>query len=425
MNTQKKILSIFLMLFLVLNGFKGLAQEKKISLEEAKSMALQNNKKLRQAQKNIEAAQAASASANAGGKPTIDGSVTGLYLSDPLKALLPEYQASGMLSVSQVLYAGGKVQNAKKLSASAVDLQSAQKALTEDEVLLNVVKAYWQVVSAKEKNVLAKEYIRLLNALHTTLKNSFDAGLIYKNDLLKVDVQRNEADLNLTRAEDGLTMAKLNLAQITGQQNTDYDVNDDVSVAYTLVSEADRSSIEKRPEVAMLNKAVEIQELQTELLKGNRRPTIGLSANGIAAFGKQINFGNGNNNLQAFVGLVSVNVPIFDWGGRKQKVKEQQFKTDAQRLELEETKELLGLEVKNAWLQLRQSVKRIELMERSLQQAMENLRLNQDRFNAGTVLGEDVLEAQVLWQQANSNLIDAKVEYRVNEVILKKAMGEL
>lgn len=421
MKQQNKITILLLFAFFALEQIS--AQNKLYSLEEIKSLALENNKKLQKAQKELEAAQAALASAKAGGKPTVDASVTGVYLTDPLTILFPELQVGSVLSASQVLYAGGRVQNAKKITQSAVNLQTAQKSLTEDEVLFNTESAYWQTISVKEKLALATEYVRLLEALRVQLKNAFDAGLTYKNDLLKVEVQLNEAELNLTKAEDGLTMSKLNLAQITGLDNLDFDIKIETSIEEALLSEADKSAIENRPEVEMLTKAVEIQELQTKLLQGDRRPTVALSANGVAAFGKQINFEDGSNDMQFFVGLVSLNIPILDWGGRKQKVKEQQFKTEAQKLELEETKELLTLEAKSAWLQLNQSVKRIQLTQKSLQQAEENLRLNQDRFDVGTVLGEDVLEAQVLWQQAYSNVIDAKSEFKINEARYKKATG--
>lgn len=421
MKQQNKITILLLFAFFALEQIS--AQNKLYSLEEIRSLALENNKKLQKAQKELEAAQAALASAKAGGKPTVDASVTGVYLTDPLTILFPELQVGSVLSASQVLYAGGRVQNAKKITQSAVNLQTAQKSLTEDEVLFNTESAYWQTISVKEKLALATEYVRLLEALRVQLKNAFDAGLTYKNDLLKVEVQLNEAELNLTKAEDGLTMSKLNLAQITGLDNLDFDIKIETSIEEVLLSEADKSAIENRPEVEMLTKAVEIQELQTKLLQGDRRPTVALSANGVAAFGKQINFEDGSNDMQFFVGLVSLNIPILDWGGRKQKVKEQQFKTEAQKLELEETKELLTLEAKSAWLQLNQSVKRIQLTQKSLQQAEENLRLNQDRFDVGTVLGEDVLEAQVLWQQAYSNVIDAKSEFKINEARYKKATG--
>jgi len=75
-------------------------------------------------------------------------------------------------------------------------------------------------------------------------------------------------------------------------------------------------------------------------------------------------------------------------------------------------------------LKLKESVRRIELSDASLDQANENLRLSNDRYKAGTILSKDVLEAQNIWEQANSNVIDAKIEYKINVAQLKKALGE-
>lgn len=419
---QYKIL-VFILISLVFFRYDGIAQEKNLSLEQVRALALEHNKRLQKAEKAVEAAKAAQRAAQTGGKPTLDGSAAGLYLSGPLNTLLPEFQASATLSATQVIYAGGKVQNAKKMAASTVDMQMAQQALAEDEVLLNVETAYWNIVNLKEKNVLARKYALLLAALHKNLKNSFDAGLTYKNDLLKVEVKINEAELNITKAEDGLEMAKLSLAQLTGLEGLGFDVQDTSNAQYSLLPAADSSMISSRPEIAILTKAVELQDLQTKLQQGDQKPTVALSAYGITAFGNRINLKNGKNTMPFGVGLLSVNVPLVDWGRKKQKVREQQLKTEAQRLELEETKELVGLEIKNAWFLLNQSAKRIRLAVMSLQQAEENLRLNQDRLDAGTVVGEDVLEAQVLWQQAYSDLIDARAAYKINEAKYKKAVG--
>lgn len=396
-----------------------------VSLEMAKTMALESNKKLKKANSSINAAKAANAAASAANKPKLDGSLFGLYLSDPFKALLPEYSANGSIALTQVLYAGSKIQTAKKMTGSVVDLKTAQKDLTEDEVLLNAETAYWQVVNFKEKVTLAEKYLQLLNTLKKDLQNSFDAGLIYKNDLLKVEVQENEAVLNLTKAKDGLAITKLSFAQMTGMTDANFDVKEDSSAEFSLTSEADiEMAVNKRPEITALNKAVEIQEYQGKMLEGDQKPTVALSANGLASYGKKINFSDGSDDMQAFVGLVTVSVPIFDWGGRKQKVKEQHFETEASRFELEETRELLRIEIQNSYLLLQQSITQIELAKKSLKQADENMRLNQDRFDAGTVLGEDVLEAQVLWQKAYSDLIDSKAVYKINEARYQKAIGE-
>ncbi|KFE96961.1 TolC family protein [Chryseobacterium luteum] len=400
------------------------AQERVVSVDEVKNLALENNKKIKKAQQSIEAAKAARTVAEAGGKPTVDGSVGGYYFSKPLSNIVPEVLGSANLNVTQVLYAGGKVETGKKLSSAAVDLQMAQKDLTKEEVKLAAETLYWQIVNAKEKILLAKEYSKLLDELHVNVKNSFDAGLTYKNDLLKVEVQQNEAQLNLKRAEDGLSIAKLNLAQIAGLSSPDFDVEDSVNGSFDGVLDGGQLQPVNRPELSILAKAVEINELQEKLLDGDRKPTVSLSGIGFSSFGKNVDPIKMKNNMQGFVGMLSVSIPIYDWGARKEKVKEQQYKTSAQKLEMEETKELLVLEVQNAVMQLNQSLKRIELSEKSLNQATENLRLNQDRYNAGTVVAEEVLKAQVLWQQAKSEILDAKAEYKINEAKYKKAAGE-
>lgn len=419
-DTISKI--VLVLTFTAAIGFQ--AQERVISMDEARNLALENNKKIKKAQQNIEAAKAARTAAEAGGKPTVDGSVGGYYFSKPLSNLIPEVLGTANLNVTQVLYAGGKVETGKKISSTAVDLQMAQKDLTKEEVKLSAETMYWQIVNAKEKIGLAKEYIKLLNQLHTNVKNSFDAGLTYKNDLLKVEVQQNEAQLNLKRAEDGLNIAKLNLAQVAGLSSSDFDVEDSVNGSFAgILTDNSQALPANRPELSILAKAVEINELQEKLLDGDRKPTVALSGIGFSSFGKNVNPINRKNDMQGFVGMLSVNIPIYDWGARKEKVKEQQYKTNAQKLEMEETKELLVLEVQNAVMQLNQSVKRIELAEKSLVQATENLRLNQDRYDAGTVVAEEVLKAQVLWQQAKSEIFDAKAEYKINEAKYKKASG--
>lgn len=253
------------------------------------------------------------------------------------------------------------------------------------------------------------------------------AGIIYKNDVLRAQVQLNDAELNLVKATDGLALAKLNLAQLAGiSDSTDFVIKDSITGSFKLSERNVYDALNKRPEITLLNKSIELQELQKKLLQADSKPSVGIGLNAIAATGKQgINPGSASNFMGSYYGLVSVSVPIFDWNARKSKVKEQTYKIKAQQTQLTETQQLISVEVQQAYLQLGQSAKRIDLAITSLQQAEENLRLANDRFKAGTIVGRDLLEAQTIWEQANSSLIDAKVEYRINEAALKKAKGEL
>lgn len=404
------------------------AAQRVLTLGEARTLAVARNNNLKVAQHNVAAARTEKAIAAAKGKPTLDGSVTGFYFSSPLNKLLPEYGVSPMITASQPFYAGGKIRLGKEAAAKGVEIAEEQQALTTAEVILATESAYWQVVSSREKIKLAEQYARHLDGLYQELNNAYAAGLTYKNDLLRVKVQQNDNKLSLIRTNDAWVLARLNLAQITGLgDSTDFVLPD--SVLGDFNKETLRSSIGEimanRPEIKILQRSVEAGQIQEKILKADFRPTIGLSGGGLAGFGKQgINLGNPSSNAFAgYYGLVQVSMPLLDWGQRKQKIKQQQHNITAQQYQLQETKEKISLEVQQAYLQLDESAKRIELSGASLEQAEENLRLSNDRLKAGTITGQDVLEAQTIWQQAYSNIIDAKAAYRISEARLRKALG--
>lgn len=400
--------------------------QKSLTLEDARKLALEQSKKVKYAQYNIDAAKAAQEGTQGLNKPAIDGSIAAFHIGKPLSALLPAVGVSPSLTVTQPIYAGGKIRLGQSAAAKGVEIQEKQKALTETQVLLNVDKGYWQIVSVQEKIKLANKFKALLESLDKELTNSFDAGMIYKNDLLRVQVQRNETEMNLIKASDGLLLAKMNLAQIIGlPADADLMPVDSVIGSFDAIpTNTFDSAVEGRPEIALLKNVLQAQELQKRMLQADLKPTIGILAGGFAGFGKKMNIETGGNTMASYFGMLSVNIPIWDWGQKASKVKEQGFKIRSQQIQMEETKELISLEIQNAYLQLNQAAKKIELSGASLQQAEENLRLSNDRFKAGTVTGQDVLEAQTLWAQANSNIIDARIEYKVSEAVYKKAIGE-
>ncbi|PWJ58251.1 outer membrane protein TolC [Dyadobacter jejuensis] len=418
--------SSLLVPILLLMAFVAQAQQS-LSLQEIRQLATEHNRKIAQAQYNIKAAEAVQAGTKGLNKPQIDGSVSAFHVGKPLSSLLPSVGVSPSLTVSQAIYAGGKIKLGQSAAAKGVEIYQNQKTLTETQVLLQAETAYWQIVSLKEKIGLTNRFIVLLDSLDQQLSNSFDAGLIYKNDLLRVRVQRNETALNLAKAEDGLMLAKLSLAQIIGMPgDVNYSINDSVSGTFRpLASEPLPGIAENRIEIQMLKTTMEAQQLQKEILKADFKPTVGLLFGGFTGVGKKMNFTTGENTLSSYFGMLSVSVPIWDWGQKASKVKEQSYRMDALQSQIDETKELLTLEVQEAYSKLNQSARRISLSYASVIQAEENLRLSTDRFAAGTVTGQDVLEAQTLWEQANSNIIDAKIAYKINEAAYRKAIGDI
>lgn len=403
------------------------AQSPTLSLEDCKRMAMENNKKIVSAQYEIDAARSANKAAKLNDLPSLSASLIGAHVGKPLDLLVPQNIANASLDVQQPIYVGGKIRLGKEATAKVVEIKEGQKKMTEADVLLAVATAYWQTVQVKEKIRLAEKYRDMLKVLQKDLKNSYDAGLIYKNDLLRVEVSLNEAELNIQKARDGWVLSKLNLAQLIGQPGaSEFNTMDSITSSFQPLSATEfTAQVENRPEINVLKKAIEAEAVQTKITRAEMKPTIGLGASAIGAGGKHVNFKNGKDQMATYYAMVNVSVPIFDWGKNKNKVSEQQLMIQSKQLQLQDTKELINLQVQDAYLKVNQSVQKIKLSTLSLQQADENLRLANDRYKAGTIVGKDVQEAQAIWQQAYSSLIDAKVEYNIHEASYLKAIGTL
>jgi outer membrane protein TolC len=310
-----------------------------------------------------------------------------------------------------------------------LEIQEEQKVFTTTEVLYNTETAYWEVVLAEEQIRLAEQIKRQLDALYADLNNQYKAGIIYKNDVLRAKVQQNQNELSLTRARDALTFSKQKLAQIAGLPDSDgFTIADSVIGIFNMAQNNWdlEETFTRRSEIKILQKSIESEKIAKEILKADLRPSINLGLDGFAAWGKQgINPSNNSNLIVSYYGVLSLSFPIFDGGRKRQKIKEQQHRIAAEEYQLKERQEQVSLEVQQAYLQLNQSVKHIDLSRLSIEQAEENLRLSYDRLKAGTIAGKDVLDAETIWQQAHSNMIEAKVEYRINEAVLRKVLGEL
>jgi outer membrane protein TolC len=408
---------------------KATLGQRVLTLDQCRMLAMERNNMLKAAQANIDAAEAFRMQQDAGGKPVVDLTVAGFYFGKPLNAVLPEYGAGPDLGLKQPLYAGGRIRLYKAAAGKGLEILEEQKVLTTAELLFRTEKAYWEVVLAGEQIRLAEQTKKQLDALYTNLDNQYQAGIIYKNDVLRAKVQQTQNELRLTRARDALTFTKLNLAQITGlPDGAEFNIADSVIGIFNAPQNNSdiQEAVSRRSEIKILQKSIESEKLTKEILKAELKPSLNMGLDGLAAWGKQgINPSNNGNFIASYYGVISLSLPIFDGGRKRQKIQEQQFRIAAQEYQLKERQEQVLLEIQQAYLQLNQSVKHIELSRLSLEQAEENLKLSNDRLKAGTIVASDALDAQTIWQQAYSNFIEAKVEYRINESALKRALGEL
>ena len=166
-----------------------------------------------------------------------------------------------------------------------------------------------------------------------------------------------------------------------------------------------------------MGKQVEAAKLQRKLAVGQNLPTIGV--------GVSYNYHNILDNDRSF-GMVfaTVNVPISDWWGGSHAVKRKKIEQQKAVDQMEDNSQLLQIRMQNAWNGVQESYQQLTIAQRSIEQAEENLRLNRNYYHAGTSKMSDLLQAQLLYQQAQDHRTDAFSDYQNKLLEYKHATGQ-
>ncbi len=107
------------------------------------------------------------------------------------------------------------------------------------------------------------------------------------------------------------------------------------------------------------------------------------------------------------------------------KVKAAQVEANVKRLELEDAKEKIALQISQATFRYQEAFKTYEATRANLAQADENLRIASLAFKEGMGTVDEVLAAQTAWLKANSEKIDAEINVQLSHVYLNKVMGTM
>ncbi len=428
LREYRTFVKVFVYAFAVLQGTGNLFAQRQLTLAESTELALKNNNRIGIAQEDVTAAKLEKLIAEVAGRPKLDASATAFYFGKPLNTMFPEYGLAPMINITQPIYTGGKIKYGKQMAESNIEMSNAGQRLVEEEVLFATETAYWLVVLAKEEIKLEQRVKKQLASHYTSLDNQFAAGLIYKNDVLRAKVLQNENEARLQTAENKLVLTKRRLSQLIGiEDQIDIDVADTLSIG-TFSKLGGLENVDAvRPEIDLATSGIKMSELTKSMLEADMKPSLGLSLNGVAALGKQgINFGDPTkNHMLTYFGMLSVKIPVLDWGIKKGRVKKQEATIRTAEYRLKELKSQINVELEQATLDLQLQAKNIDLMQASLIEADENLKLSNDRFKAGTITGEDVLIAETLWQRAYSSIIDAKVRCKIADAVYRKATGQM
>ncbi len=424
-----------------------------MTITKARSMALEYNRTLKVADLKQLEAVAKQKEARTNYLPMIDGTGTLTYLPDmddieipgmfmptadadgnitgqsdvyfPGMALetagLKLYQAQVAATVP--IYAGGQIRYGNKMADKGVEIAHQDYKLKTDEVILNTDNVYWKLVALKENLLVADKYVEMLDSLQSQLQTMYDVGLSPKSEYLKVKVQRNEAELNLIKARNGLKLLQMNLCQLVGLPlNTQLEVSESLHENPEMINVdgAQMMALDNRNELKMLDGQVEIAELQKKSTAAEYLPQLGA----------QVSYGYMDiPTFESSRYMTQVNaqlsIPIVHWRERKHKMDAARYQKEQAQLQLDDTKELVQLEVQQYILNLVEAYETIMLAQSAKEEAEESLEEVKISYEAGLNSTTDLLDAQASWQSAHAKLLTALADYEIAKTNYYKGIGQL
>jgi outer membrane protein TolC len=344
--------------------------------------------------------------------------------------MLPPYQKNNTVlsaTITHPLFVGGKIVNQYKISRSMEAISKADESLKQAEVLYRCDELYWKVVSLQEKVKLARLYQKQIHKHVVDLENFLNEGLVTRSEVLKAKARERDAELSLLKAQNGLDLAQMALSQHVGLP-MDKTIHPTDSLGSDIHSPdmggTTQRALENRPELHMVEKTADISDAWVQINRGQYLPDIMLTAGYNWIRPSPYKSFNDEFDGDWTIG-VTCQFDLFHWNERGFKLSAAKHQRRASRLRVEETRERIELDVRQAVYKVNEAVKKVRLAEISGDQAQENLQETQDLFAEGMVNSTEVLDAQMLWQQAKTKEIDAKIDYQLSRTALEKALGEL
>ena len=336
---------------------------------------------------------------------------------------------AGAVTLMQPLYMGGKIRAYHRITKFSEALARTQHDAQLQDLILNTDDAYWTVVSLSYKKKMAESFLDLVNRLDGDVEKMIREGVATKADGLTVKVKVNEAEMLLTKVDNGLALSKMVLCQLCGMDlDTKFTLTDedrtDLQVSETVPDDAVQRAWAYRPELKSLDWANKIYEDKVRVVRSEMLPSLALTGGYLVSNPSLLNGFENKFRGMWNVGIM-LSVPVFHWNEGIYKVKAAKSEVNIARLQQTEAQEKIELQVNQSLFKNTEAQKRLALSEKNMEKAEENLRYADKGFKEGVIPVTNVMEAQTAWLSAQSDRIDAQIDLKLAQTYLQKAMGTL
>jgi outer membrane protein len=406
----------------------------KLTLQDAEALAIQNHPQIQAAQHEINYSNQQIVENRAAYYPDVTGDLTGSQGNNLARIGAGDLSASRLFDrfgqgaiVRQLITDSGRTSNlvaSSRLQAQAVT-QNAQA--TRYDVLLQVNRAYFDVLRAQQVVKVAEETISTRQLLSDQVGELAKNGLKSQLDASFAEVNVSQARLLLVRALDAVQQAQAELGRAIGSdQPANYQLADEplpagpTATADPLVAQA----LGNRPELVGLRFSRDAAYKFADAEKDLSRPTV--SAVAVAGFLPFINATPASPVATEYEGIAAnVSIPVFNghlFSARREAANQRALESDQR---LRDQQQRISRDVRVAWAGANDAYQRIDVTAQFLRQAALALDLARGRYDLGLSSIIELTQAQLNFTEAAIENLNAKYDYQTQYSALQYTLGLL
>ena len=410
------------------------------SLADTIKMAIDANLNLKQSQEEVRAAQENRNASITQFFPTLSATydyvhrnkeqtqeLTGIG-AGPDFVVRPDDEYTFVTSFNQPIFRGFALINQYRIADMGLDAAEFSERITRQDVILDAKNAFYSVLKATKLLDVAKQRVNQIAAQKEVAENFYEVGMSPLNDLLESQASLANArqehivalnDLAITKSQFNTLLRRRVNAHVELQDVLDYTpfVHD---FEYCL-----NQANDNRLEITVAELDVEIAEKEVGLAKRDYMPSVNLRGEYIRAGDDwEVSGGEGISDASSWNIRATAEWDFWEWGRTHFGVREKLHRLSQAQYRREQILDNIELEVKSAYLRTRESEKNIITVEKAIEQAKENFRINQERFKEQVATTTDVLDAQTLLSDTLTNYFNALYNFKIAKATLYRAMGQ-
>ncbi|MCI1741779.1 MAG: efflux RND transporter permease subunit [Prevotella sp.] len=422
-RSVRKVIGILLLLLVMV----PVSAQQKFTLGDMEKMAATSNLSLKSADVVVEQSRAREKEAFTHYFPSVKSGVTTFYSPQGLlgKDVPKLFGLSslktgvmGDVTAVQPLYSGGQITNSNQLAKIGTNSDLLQRDETLRNLYLQIRENFWSLYILREKLKTLAALDSMTSRLYTEVQHTVKAGVTMGNDLLRVKLRRDEITSQRLQLDDGIKNCKSLLNQLMGRKDDDFDI---ILPPASELSPADEYvdhelAVQNTNSYRLLENNVEAAKFKEKIELGKLLPSVGIGIN----YGYQNLLPGNHFSLTVFA---TVSIPLSDWWGGSHALSRRKQAVTLAEYQKEDTSRKMVIQMNTLKNELNECYQQWKLSQSSIASASENLRLNTNYYSNGLTKMSDLLESQVLYQQAMDKKAESYARYMMKSAEYQNVTG--